>query len=411
MDLPSAGALEALAPGTEHLTKFQRGLLVAVMMSEEMLFQICLDKLTQSQGTLDFPTSEGGAPLIFAAAETAFHEFRGTSSSDPDKVVNNPQESGPALRILEKLLVAGASPNVCFTNPANGAVMLPVGLFVEHGIAPVVKLFLKHGYDVMAGVAQHKSRSFLLPLQVAIQSGGGTHEVLPLLVSSPTCDLSVDPRPLWTAAWVGNEDALCMLLAEPKCKAVINAPHPDAAVRQTPLMAAAAQGNVGCARMLIGAGADVQLVLPASVDDSDGCVDLTSGGPPRSCMDWALVGGGQQPMIDLLVKHGAQRPSESVLEAARDGAYAQWMPDYYGFGGSGIESDPHGSGHGGETHPAKASAGSSSSQRCAACSTVAEEGKRLLRCSSCRRVHYCDAACQRSHWPVHKAACSSAAKR
>ena len=46
-------------------------------------------------------------------------------------------------------------------------------------------------------------------------------------------------------------------------------------------------------------------------------------------------------------------------------------------------------------------------ESCAACGTSKEAG--MLRCSRCARrgvtVRYCDAACQRAHWPAHKAEC------
>ena len=31
------------------------------------------------------------------------------------------------------------------------------------------------------------------------------------------------------------------------------------------------------------------------------------------------------------------------------------------------------------------------------------------RCAACQRVYYCGAACQRAHWPTHKAFCRLAA--
>ncbi len=44
---------------------------------------------------------------------------------------------------------------------------------------------------------------------------------------------------------------------------------------------------------------------------------------------------------------------------------------------------------------------------CAACGARKEAG--MLRCSRCAKrgvaVHYCSAACQKAHWPAHKAEC------
>jgi TPR repeat protein len=44
---------------------------------------------------------------------------------------------------------------------------------------------------------------------------------------------------------------------------------------------------------------------------------------------------------------------------------------------------------------------------CAACYAV--DGRELKPCSRCTAVKYCSRACQRKHWPVHKAACRMAA--
>lgn len=42
---------------------------------------------------------------------------------------------------------------------------------------------------------------------------------------------------------------------------------------------------------------------------------------------------------------------------------------------------------------------------CANCGAGVREGMRLDACSGCMAVHYCGQACQRSHWPAHKAQC------
>lgn len=41
---------------------------------------------------------------------------------------------------------------------------------------------------------------------------------------------------------------------------------------------------------------------------------------------------------------------------------------------------------------------------CSACGT---RGDALLRCSACKEAWYCNAHCQRIHWPIHRTACSS----
>ena len=46
---------------------------------------------------------------------------------------------------------------------------------------------------------------------------------------------------------------------------------------------------------------------------------------------------------------------------------------------------------------------------CRACGKQ-ESGRRLLQCSRCLGVWYCDASCQRQHWPEHKALCKRYAK-
>lgn len=48
---------------------------------------------------------------------------------------------------------------------------------------------------------------------------------------------------------------------------------------------------------------------------------------------------------------------------------------------------------------------------CGACGKPAAAGTKLLSCSQCRAVVYCDAACQKAHWKTHKAFCKIAAKK
>lgn len=42
---------------------------------------------------------------------------------------------------------------------------------------------------------------------------------------------------------------------------------------------------------------------------------------------------------------------------------------------------------------------------CRACGKPPAVGKRLLQCSRCETVSYCNATCQREHWPQHKSMC------
>ena len=52
--------------------------------------------------------------------------------------------------------------------------------------------------------------------------------------------------------------------------------------------------------------------------------------------------------------------------------------------------------------------GSTSAKACAACGVTPPPGGRLLACSGCKSVRYCDAKCQKAHWKAHKAACKAA---
>jgi SET domain-containing protein len=50
----------------------------------------------------------------------------------------------------------------------------------------------------------------------------------------------------------------------------------------------------------------------------------------------------------------------------------------------------------------------STMQRCNYCS---KEAEKLLRCSACKQVHYCDAHHQKSDWPNHKSNCKALQQR
>ncbi|KAL5474915.1 hypothetical protein EMCRGX_G026942 [Ephydatia muelleri] len=46
-------------------------------------------------------------------------------------------------------------------------------------------------------------------------------------------------------------------------------------------------------------------------------------------------------------------------------------------------------------------------KKCTNCGKVAEEGTKLLRCSKCKTIGYCNEACQRNDWSAHKLKCKS----
>lgn len=46
----------------------------------------------------------------------------------------------------------------------------------------------------------------------------------------------------------------------------------------------------------------------------------------------------------------------------------------------------------------------SASRHCASCN---QNSTAALKCGGCRRVYYCNKACQRAHWNTHRAACST----
>ena len=45
--------------------------------------------------------------------------------------------------------------------------------------------------------------------------------------------------------------------------------------------------------------------------------------------------------------------------------------------------------------------------RCRNMATPAEDTLGTLLCAKCGVIQYCSTACQKAHWPVHKAACQS----
>jgi hypothetical protein len=46
---------------------------------------------------------------------------------------------------------------------------------------------------------------------------------------------------------------------------------------------------------------------------------------------------------------------------------------------------------------------------CSSCGNALAPPSTLPRCKRCKRARYCDVACQRAHWPVHRASCREAA--
>ncbi len=47
------------------------------------------------------------------------------------------------------------------------------------------------------------------------------------------------------------------------------------------------------------------------------------------------------------------------------------------------------------------------SPRCHNMAAPAEDMLRLVKCAACGVAKYCSKACQKAHWPAHKAACES----
>ena len=44
--------------------------------------------------------------------------------------------------------------------------------------------------------------------------------------------------------------------------------------------------------------------------------------------------------------------------------------------------------------------------RCTSLSGVSEDLMKTQRCRACRWAAYCGPACQKAHWPAHKASCA-----
>jgi hypothetical protein len=51
------------------------------------------------------------------------------------------------------------------------------------------------------------------------------------------------------------------------------------------------------------------------------------------------------------------------------------------------------------------------SRHCSFRNTLATAEHPLKVCGACKKVAYCDAACQKNHWPIHKPACRAAVKK
>jgi hypothetical protein len=44
---------------------------------------------------------------------------------------------------------------------------------------------------------------------------------------------------------------------------------------------------------------------------------------------------------------------------------------------------------------------------CATCDAVGSDARKLKQCTKCKVVYYCNADCQRQHWPLHKHYCAA----
>ena len=59
----------------------------------------------------------------------------------------------------------------------------------------------------------------------------------------------------------------------------------------------------------------------------------------------------------------------------------------------------------GEGEGADGARGSDAADTCDTCDSCGQSSMKTKRCSGCKTTRYCDAACQKSHWPVHRRMC------
>ncbi|TRM63629.1 ankyrin repeat-containing domain protein [Schizophyllum amplum] len=99
------------------------------------------------------------------------------------------------------------------------------------------------------------------------------------------------------------------------------------------------------------------------------------------------------PSVDLLMEHGAEvdvadadgiTPRNFMIKAGPQvvACMQKWLRK-----------------RSGETRPME------NTKRCDACGTVGKDAEVLKMCAKCRTVRYCNATCQRAHWPSHKTVC------
>ena len=188
---------------------------------------------------------------------------------------NEPQEEGSYRHCLRLLIDAGADINAT-DGKGRGALYFAA----EQGNCAVLSLLTERGARV-DGWSSYRND----PLCIATEEGHRACVRILLAARAPLIkDRSHQYSALHLAAQRGHADILELLLQHDNSVDTVNTP-----LLATPLLVAAMCGRVSCMRVLLGAGADVDL------PDKNGCTPL-----------YCAAFFGQSQAVALLAKKGAK---------------------------------------------------------------------------------------------------------
>ena len=338
-------------------------------MSAEMGQTECVVALLDAGAVVDVMLKCGISPLLMASREG--HED-----------------------VVRQLL--GANATVDFRLPGHATSLL---LAAEGGHAGVVKLLIAAGADVNAS----RESDSVTPLLAAAEEG--FTDVCHHLVEAGADVNAVSSQgetPAYVASLWGCTACLDWLILH---GVDVDKPTVDGG---TPLSIACEYGERACVNALVGASADLNWAVHGSRNMTAAHFCCRNDHPEclavlleAGCDTAKLDSDGESPMTHALWAKSSrcvelldENMPPSVREAVRRKYHAEHASRACAACGA-------------RDNSADDEAPRGRSRECGASTSYAigPPEVRLRRCSRCEMQWYCSEACQRAHWPAHKAAC------